>query len=457
MSRKRTALALIALTAGLMVVPVAAAEAAPTCFGKRATIVGTNRDKINSVELKGTPGNDVIVGLGGSDYIVARGGNDLICGGGGDDWIKAGPGNDKVMGQGDIDQIWGDGGHDRIWGGRGPAEILFGGRGNDRLYGGPGTEDYLYGGPGDDLLDGGGGEDLARFEDSPRGIKADLKAGTVTGHGRDRVVSIETVYGSPFDDTLYGDDGANTLAGGPGDDLVYGLGGNDRFRSGWGGVDLLDGGGGVDTANYFLSWDPVHADLAAGEAVTSGVDTLVGITNLVGSKYDDTLIGNDQDNLIFGSRGNDDMDGGGGTDTVAFLDSYEVVVDLVEGTAIEERFSDALTNFENVIGSGFSDTIIGDDGANAIWGDSGDDNLTGAGGDDLLIGERGTDSVNGGNGSDACDGETELDCELDPPAAGAVGASSSRSLTLGWNPPGDPVSLPHLKNSWFRRPQQRSY
>jgi hypothetical protein len=32
-----------------------------------------------------------------------------------------------------------------------------------------------------------------------------------------------------------------------------------------------------------------RADLAVGQAVTSGIDTLVGITNLVGSMYDDTL------------------------------------------------------------------------------------------------------------------------------------------------------------------------
>ena len=432
-SRLLTFVVVVALAGALL--PVNPAEATPKCFGKRATIVGTNRDGARSVELKGTRGDDVIVGLRGIDFIDARGGDDLICGGGGDDWIEAGAGDDKVQGQDGIDDIWGGGGHDRIWGGRGPADSLFGERGNDRLFGGPGTEDYLYGGPGDDVLDGGGGEDLALFPDSPRGIEADLRAGRAVGHGRDGFVSIETVYGSAFDDVLYGDDEANTLAGGPGDDQLYGLGGNDRLRSGWGGDDLIDGGEGLDTANYFLSpQDAVHADLAAGEAVTSGVDTLVGITNLVGSKYDDTLIGNDDDNVIFGSRGNDTMDGGGGTDAAAFFDSYEMVVDLVEGTATEERFSETLMNFENVIGSTFADTIIGDDGPNAIWGDRGDDTLVGAAGDDTLIGERGSDDVNGGEGTDTCDGEAEVDCELDPTSAAAAWKSDilrSRQQTRG--------------------------
>jgi hypothetical protein len=59
------------------------------------------------------------------------------------------------------------------------------------------------------------------------------------------------------------------------------------------------------------------------------------------------------------------MDGGGGTDEVAFIDSYEVTVDLVREPPTEERFSDTLANFETIIGSAFADTIIGDDGPNA--------------------------------------------------------------------------------------------
>jgi Ca2+-binding RTX toxin-like protein len=417
-SRLLTSVVTVALAGAVL--PVHPAIAAPTCFGKRATIVGTNRDKSEPAELKGTPGNDVIVGLSGYDYIDARGGDDLICAGGGDDWIEAGSGDDKVMGQGGIDEIRGGGGHDRIWGGRGPAEVLVGGGGNDRLFGGAGTEDLLIGGPGDDVMNGGRGLDIVLFADSPQGVHADLRTGEATGHGNDRMVSLESLHGTFLNDVLYGDDGANTLGGGPGDDELYGLGGDDRLRSGeWNpsGTDLLDGGEGRDTAWYYLSWDAVQADLTTGQAVTSGVDTLVGIENLFGSKHNDTLIGDDGNNDIQGSLGDDVMDARGGTDTAMFRDSFELVIDLVEGTAVEDRGSDTLENFENVIGSTFADTIIGDDGPNSIWGGSGADTLSGAGGDDMLIGERGNDNVNGGDGTDICDGETEIECELDPAAA----------------------------------------
>lgn len=422
--------------AASVVAPAYPAAAAPTCFGKKATIVGTNRDPLKMVELKGTPGNDVIVGLGGSDYIDARGGDDLICAGGGDDEIYGGPGNDKIKGGDGIELIAGRGGNDWIWAGRGPLEELYGEGGNDRLFGGPGSDDWLVGGPGDDIMNGGLGRDVVLFGDSPQGVHADLGTGEATGHGNDRMVSVETVAGTYFDDVLYGDDNANLLAGGTGDDELHGLGGDDHLRSGApapAGNDLLDGGEGSDTANYYLSWEGVQADLSTGQAVSSGVDTLESIENLFGSKENDVLIGNDENNVIQGFQGDDVMDGRGGTDKAMFQNSFELLIDLGEGTAVEERGSDTLKNFEDIVGSGFADTIIGDDGPNSIWGGSGADTLVGAGEDDTLIGERGNDNVNGGDGTDACEGETRIDCELDPSTTATHSLRFSRMVEWTWD------------------------
>lgn len=57
------------------------AEARPTCFGRRATIVGTPR----ADRLAGTRGPDVIFGGAGGDVLIGNGGRDLLCGGSGDD------------------------------------------------------------------------------------------------------------------------------------------------------------------------------------------------------------------------------------------------------------------------------------------------------------------------------------------------------------------------------------
>lgn len=50
----------------------------------------------------------------------------------------------------------------------------------------------------------------------------------------------------------------------------------------------------------------------------SGVDTLVGIENVIGSKYGDNLKGNDTANILTGGLGNDILTGGGGIDTFVF-------------------------------------------------------------------------------------------------------------------------------------------
>ena len=65
---------------------------AQKCFGKRATLCGTDgRDK-----LTGTRRSDVIVARRGNDTIEGRGGDDLICGGEGKDKLLGGPGDDRL-------------------------------------------------------------------------------------------------------------------------------------------------------------------------------------------------------------------------------------------------------------------------------------------------------------------------------------------------------------------------
>ncbi len=85
----------------------------PTCFGERATIVGTEgSDRIN-----GTQGRDVIVGLGGNDRINGLSGDDLICSGDGDDHVNGNNGNDAIDGGSGYDRVTGNGGFDTCVGG----------------------------------------------------------------------------------------------------------------------------------------------------------------------------------------------------------------------------------------------------------------------------------------------------------------------------------------------------
>lgn len=102
----------------------------------RCTIMGTSGD---DVELRGTPGPDVICGFGGDDEIWARQGADIV------------------------------------YGGRG-SDILVGGSGKDRLYGGRG-DDFIDGSYGDDLLSGQSGRDCLAASEGTRQDNGDIVRG----------------------------------------------------------------------------------------------------------------------------------------------------------------------------------------------------------------------------------------------------------------------------------------
>lgn len=273
-----------------------ARAAETTCFGKPATIVGTDGDD----RLRGTDGRDVIVGRAGNDIIQGFHGRDLICAGEGADTVAAGKGSDRVEGgNGDdvvsgglgADQLGGGSGNDTLLGGVGGGEFLVevlrggtgrdrlvGGRGIDQLEGGPAQDtieggrgrDDFYGGPGDDSLSGGSGPDIARYN-AP--VVVDLTAGTATGaEGSDTLVGINGIQGSESADTLIGDAGPNFIFGGGGDDHIEGRAGDD-FLFGDTGTDLVDGGPERDTCfgESVPNCEPLHAggDVPAGAYTTT--------------------------------------------------------------------------------------------------------------------------------------------------------------------------------------------
>jgi Ca2+-binding RTX toxin-like protein len=110
---------------------------------------------------------------------------------------------------------------------------------------------------GDDTYDGGPGRDVFHAgRASTTSVFIDLSAGRASSIslGEDTVLNLETFFGSPYDDTLIGDDGDNWLIGGG---YPYTLGrpmGNDRLV-GRGGDDVLEGLDGAVGSEYNDSVD----------------------------------------------------------------------------------------------------------------------------------------------------------------------------------------------------------
>jgi Ca2+-binding RTX toxin-like protein len=109
-------MALGAQTGAQTQAPTPPGQAPPTCNGKPATIVGTEGSDLLDT---GTPGSDVIVGLGGADSLRGKRGNDVICGGAGNDILTGGNGKDTLLGQAGGDALEGGKGKDRCEGGKG--------------------------------------------------------------------------------------------------------------------------------------------------------------------------------------------------------------------------------------------------------------------------------------------------------------------------------------------------
>lgn len=133
----------------------------------------------------------------------------------------------------------------------------------------------------------------------------------------------DNLFGRNGFDDLYGDAGDDILRGGLGDDFLAGGTGNDRLF-GEAGDDLLDGGPGSDRIDGGEGFDAViYADafsvsvnLTTGRATGDGADVLVGIEDVVGSDYADTLVGSGAENILEGLAGSDRIDGLAGKDSL---------------------------------------------------------------------------------------------------------------------------------------------
>ncbi len=193
-----------------------------------------------------------------------------------------------------------------------------------------------------------------------------------------------------------------------GRDVVYGGLGNDVFVNSRG-RDKFFGGEGVDLIRFDRDPDGVHVDLA-NRTATDGwghTDRIIGIEEVTGSNFDDTVIGSRADNYFRGLDGSDTFDGGKGRDYVSynwdeyFGGSLGVTVDLAAGTATDGfGATDTLINIEAVIGTDSRDSLSGNGKSNYLRGLDGNDTLVGRNGDDYLRGDAGRDVLNGGAGRD---------------------------------------------------------
>lgn len=192
-------------------------------------------------------------------------------------------------------------------------------------------DDILSGGKWADTFDGGAGNDILRGNE-----------------GND------TLYGAAGDDKIYGGAGNDVIVGGSGSDTLYGDKGNDRFiQTDLSGNDFINGGAGADTLSYTSLNGAIVADLAKtqvqkiGAEGVVGIDSVINVENVEGSKFDDIIKGNHHDNVLKGNAGNDILISGGGTNELiggAGTDTYIVNANSKSSIMDSEGYLKILNN-----------------------------------------------------------------------------------------------------------------
>jgi Ca2+-binding RTX toxin-like protein len=163
------------------------------------------------------------------------------------------------------------------------------------------------------------------------------------------------------------------------------------------GIDL-DGDDDLDVTmaaveNVFVDGGARDDNIWAAGSTATGAALTVNLT-ATGGDGDDTIASGVGDDALGGG-----LDGKLG-DTLDFSGATAAVnVNLLHEVATGMG-SDALADFENVVGSAFNDHITGDALSNILNAYSGNDNVEGEGGADTIRGTGGMDKLRGGSGED---------------------------------------------------------
>ncbi|MEH1835587.1 MAG: calcium-binding protein [Nostoc sp.] len=345
----------------------------------------------DNLDVNYSSGDNLLNGGDGNDYLNASGfngredvptsGNNTLNGGAGDDRLDVSDstGNNLFSG--------GDG-NDTIYGGNG-NDTIDGGTGNDTIYGG--INDTINGGTGDDLLS-------LRYSSfvfsRSKGITSTFNATTNIGSITDGTnrISYKNIKRLDILDTQY-------------DDLIVGSNGNDTLTVGDGGNDTIDGGTGDDLLsfeNYYNSTKGITSTFNATTnigSITDGTNRVsyknIEQLNILGTKYDDNIVGsNGNDTLTVGDGGNDTIDGGTGDDLLSFENYYNSTKGITStfnattniGSITDGTNRVSYKNIErlDILGTKYDDNIVGSNGNDTLSTGSGNDTIDGGTGDDLL-------------------------------------------------------------------------
>ncbi len=290
-------------------------------------------------------------------------------------------------------------------------DTIYGDEGNDRIEGGDGV-DNIMGGDGDDIITDLGGDDVIKGE-----------AGN------------DVIQGGNGFNILFGDTGQDFIITGEDISQVFAGDGNDFVLGTLRNVEVI-GGTGNDWLEYGHqegsvgdTFDPTGQDLVAGH------DVFIG-----GGSFED-IIAEGGDDIIFGSDGEEKMDGASGFDWADYkFDTMGVSVDMAlqiarstPATPSTSGLMDLFAFVEGLSGTAHADVLRGDNTLAAAFATAGAQGsvldaagiariagmqtLLGAGvtsfsSGNVILGGDGSDIIEGRRGDDLIDGDRWLNARI---------------------------------------------
>ena len=282
---------------------------------------------------------------------------------------------DNVLdgGDGGDDTIFGGAGNDTLTADRGD-DFLDGGSGEDSMYGGRGSDTYIVDNTMDQVIDDAtdSGVDTVKSDVSwtlSDGVENLLLDGRNAINGT----------GNALGNYISGNEADNVMSGLTGNDIILGLAGNDVLDGG-DGDDRLDGGTGVDTMSGGRGNDSFIVDSYSDviiEEANAGHDHIDVYSAYVMSEniedvtlHSDYLIANSSANQITASAGGYNYIEGRGGDDVIYGGDDALTSDYYGGTVLAY-------NDDTLFGNEGNDVIDGGSGSDYLYGGDGNDVLIG--------------------------------------------------------------------------------
>ena len=297
---------------------------------------GTNRVSYKNIErlnIIGTFYDDNIVGNNGNDTLdPGNNGNDTVDGGTGDDLLRF----STYVSEGitttfnattNIGSI--TAGTNRVSYKNIEQLDISGTEYDDNIVGSNGNDTLDLGSNGNDTIDGGKGDDLLSYPGNPTGgISSTFDATTNTGSisaGGDRVSykNIErlNISGTFYDDNIVGSKGNDSIIGNYTYPRPFDILSADVIR----GNDTIDGGKGDDllivhdgddskaiTSTFNFTTNQGSITAGTNGVIYKNIERL----DIIGTFYDDLIVGGNGDDTLKGGGGNDTLIGGNGNDSL---------------------------------------------------------------------------------------------------------------------------------------------